>query len=526
MKYHQIKSFACIAILFFLLPQGIFSQEPFRVLWQEKSPVMTNNSVTYYPYSSTFCSIDEGKICRWQLSKKHNMTTDEFLWVVDRADLTSHVTNMFEIIPSPLNFSDKTDRLLTNPQREVLLVISPNGRNFLIRYFNGNSHLYNGSTGQEIVYKTIPENESLLGFDKKGDLFCGTQCLNPLLKIRNIETGEVLKEYNFQKMSYVPNLQIKPEYWLGNNIDTKFSGLLYSTLPAPFESFDDNITLIVLTVFQFEFHLALVIIYDNTTNFVITQSLVDTTNWYEKNNVFFSSYDNNFIAIHDGRQKLLLFDKKNRCFSKECNLQNLDRDPFLYITKAQFLSNGQIALSLLSSDGNRTFYLWNPSDGIFSKPFWTNQQEIISVSPNGRYIATSYKNSFNNLLDLCNDNITLWDTETRKEIHRIKINSSANIFFTSDWSLLEIHQIENNEGTIRKIIDLSMLFENKQNINIEQNIPIFRTWRTSDGKFSTEAQFVSVQNNKVTLKKQDGKEITVPIEKLSDTDRTYIEQQH
>jgi len=47
-----------------------------------------------------------------------------------------------------------------------------------------------------------------------------------------------------------------------------------------------------------------------------------------------------------------------------------------------------------------------------------------------------------------------------------------------------------------------------------------RTW--TSGKFVTEAEFVAVNGDSVTLKKTDGKEITVVLSKLSDADQEYV----
>ena len=46
-----------------------------------------------------------------------------------------------------------------------------------------------------------------------------------------------------------------------------------------------------------------------------------------------------------------------------------------------------------------------------------------------------------------------------------------------------------------------------------------RTWTDSTGKHTVEAAFVDLKDGKVRLKKEDGKIITIPIERLSDADR-------
>jgi hypothetical protein len=53
--------------------------------------------------------------------------------------------------------------------------------------------------------------------------------------------------------------------------------------------------------------------------------------------------------------------------------------------------------------------------------------------------------------------------------------------------------------------------------------PKVRTWTSGDGKFRTEAEFKSMGGGSVKLRKPDGSEINVPLEKLSDEDRRWID---
>lgn len=49
-----------------------------------------------------------------------------------------------------------------------------------------------------------------------------------------------------------------------------------------------------------------------------------------------------------------------------------------------------------------------------------------------------------------------------------------------------------------------------------------REWTSSDGKFTVEAELVEFANGMVRLKKDNGKEITVPLQKLSLLDREFV----
>ena len=51
-----------------------------------------------------------------------------------------------------------------------------------------------------------------------------------------------------------------------------------------------------------------------------------------------------------------------------------------------------------------------------------------------------------------------------------------------------------------------------------------RSWKSRDGKFKIEASLSEVDDGDVKLKKANGKIITVPLKKLSDKDKEYIER--
>jgi hypothetical protein len=52
--------------------------------------------------------------------------------------------------------------------------------------------------------------------------------------------------------------------------------------------------------------------------------------------------------------------------------------------------------------------------------------------------------------------------------------------------------------------------------------PQLRTWTDPSGTFRVEAAFVESKGGKVTLKKKDGTVLSVPLEKLSDSDQQYV----
>jgi hypothetical protein len=50
-----------------------------------------------------------------------------------------------------------------------------------------------------------------------------------------------------------------------------------------------------------------------------------------------------------------------------------------------------------------------------------------------------------------------------------------------------------------------------------------RRWTSADGRFTVDAELVEVTDGQVTLKKRTGETITVPVEKLSELDRRWLQ---
>lgn len=50
-----------------------------------------------------------------------------------------------------------------------------------------------------------------------------------------------------------------------------------------------------------------------------------------------------------------------------------------------------------------------------------------------------------------------------------------------------------------------------------------RTWSDKSGKFKVQAELIEVLKDKVALKKPDGKRVEIPLDKLSDADRKFVE---
>ena len=82
---------------------------------------------------------------------------------------------------------------------------------------------------------------------------------------------------------------------------------------------------------------------------------------------------------------------------------------------------------------------------------------------------------------------------------------------------------QNRESSIHR----SQLIIRKQDLKqlkVELAKSTSRPWKDASGKFTIEAVFVSKAASTITLKKEDGKEVTLPIAKLSKEDQAWIKE--
>ncbi|MCL2118370.1 MAG: hypothetical protein FWH27_08100 [Planctomycetaceae bacterium] len=113
-----------------------------------------------------------------------------------------------------MNESGKLDNDLKyypfNPPNPCVLEVSPDGKYFLVKLFAGPSFLYDSISGKHVDFalKKIDSfvHETIIGFSKSGHIYCGVQSVNPMLLLRNIETGEILK--SFEHPSAVSRLKL------------------------------------------------------------------------------------------------------------------------------------------------------------------------------------------------------------------------------------------------------------------------------------------------------------------------------
>lgn len=54
----------------------------------------------------------------------------------------------------------------------------------------------------------------------------------------------------------------------------------------------------------------------------------------------------------------------------------------------------------------------------------------------------------------------------------------------------------------------------------------FRTWTSSGDKFKVDAKFVRSSDDSITIQPRDGRQLTIALDKLSDADRQYVQEQN
>ena len=506
-------------------------------------------------------STDGVNIFRWTLEKNFSdnpRETEQYTWVISRVCMNDQKKKTY-IIPSEADERTLKRREINfYPVNDAILMVAPDGKYFILRFFNGKSILVCSETEKKVVLSKdtasgFHEGEIPLGFSDAGDLFCGTQCLNPLLLLRDTQSLMQKEVFYFRKMNYPPHVPLDPGYWLNDDVSQDNIGILYSVLPPPEDNPNSGLTVLPFTTFQFRFMMAMVVVYDSNDGFDCTQTLVDATRWFQREKVFIWSLDGKYLAVHDGPQKLQIYDREKRCFSDVCNIYGLSNESFLYIRKAWFLPSGEIALVIGRNPGreNRDIktVIWSPQTREFSEPFFT--PTILSVSPKGDFIATGTMKNQPSInfrrspyVEMA-ETIDFWCTKEEKKIHSLQLKSLSNVYFAPNWSLLECERLDENNEIVSEVIDLSKILS-LQNDNAEpqeSDPPIapsesveeaknaelsdqndYRTWTSANGSFQTEAKYLTSTETQVTIERKDGSQLAVDLERLSSSEREYVKQ--
>ncbi len=134
--------------------------------------------------------------------------------------------------------------------------------------------------------------------------------------------------------------------------------------------------------------------------------------------------------------------------------------------------------------------------------------------------------------------VAFWfDAEATKGVY---VGKDTNVTGTHSYTGLPdkgYHKVEEGyEWMIRAVVSDAngkkpsypkvKTYEDEDTSNAEVGeISKMRIWNDSTGAFSLEAEFVELKDGKVTLRKTDGKAITIDLEKLSQEDRDFVAKQ-
>jgi hypothetical protein len=559
MKPNQIFFLIFCFLSIFFVPKHIFAEVPVVRSEQVKITLtpftfkmLLNLPIIDADYSSWLFDYGDG------VERSVELFLNRIKYTGDQSDIDYKKYKIEEVCKAAQ--TDKTEKYYPfNPPAQISLEISPTGKHFLIKLFADQSFLYESDSGKYIdKFSSIPENkntEIILGFNRQGDLYCGIQSINPMIILRSISTGKKLKSYEFQGINFAPADKTMFSQLQGD--DVLESGIIYNYLSGPVESPDGKYTAFTFTLHQFHCLFAVVLVADNEKGRIIAKHLIDTSNWDFHKTRFLFNQESSHLLFQDGRKKIRLFDIKKDIITSVFTVPLYHGEKYAASTKEIdsffFTDDGKVIVCMkmprvafmrsevegLPSEPLVMSYLWDPDNGTITSPPWSVKDSYTLrywLSPDRNTVATYHVSYDPNDFTIvnrknCTEGISFWDTKSGELLHTINGHIESVSFFPN-WEKMSIisfnefpeKNIEQPIPTVtgtKTTYDLSNMINRKTIVTRE-----FRTWQTQDGKFSTVAQFVSIQDNKVTLKKQDSKEITVPIEKLSDTDRTYIEQQY
>ena len=357
-----------------------------------------------------------------------------------------------------------------------LFNISPDDRYVLICLYGSESIVYDTQENKSVRYSNRDNfqkewNEVKLGFDKDGNIYCGTQDISPMFLLRKFPSGDVIREYRFA-INYAGDKFIP--YQVGEANQFKL-GINYNYLQTPFESPNRKYTVFSFTVFQFQYMYAVVMVCDNKSGELVYKQLVSTSRWSYFSQPFAFSPDERYFFHQDNQNEICCIDLNNGLMTSRFRLQKMD--PRTASTIATFFLTPddnivvQLALPIYYYSPTREFRppsvdhplvltsLWNPIDNTVTYPEpWVKEGAYTLrhwISPDKKIVATYYVDydpdddyRIARRREEAPDTLAFWNIDTGKLLHKIEGNIT-NVNFSSDWKHVDVTSWEEGEKIIQ-----------------------------------------------------------------------------
>jgi hypothetical protein len=402
-------------------------------------------------------------------------TLNTKLFIVRESFITGEKTNfdISDIVNEKI--WEKNIIIGMNRPTGFLFEISPDDRYILIRLYGNRSILYDTlENKKDVKFDNIEEskNDIMLGFDKQGNVYCGTQDIAPMFLLRAFPSGKILKTFggainamNYTKSDFIPRM-------IGEKDQFKL-GIIHNYLAHPIENRGEKYAAFSFTVFQFQYIYAIVLVYDNKTGQCVFKQIVDTSAWNTNVPNFLFSHDETHFFYRDSYKEIVCVDLKKRltisCFSTSRKNNFLDFraiDDFFITPDNNVVIQAKIpeyyyqsspSLSPLEIKPYTLTYIWNPLDNsvTYPKPYVKEGAYTLKhwISPDKKIIATYYVDYDSQNFSIAQrrreapDTIAFGDISTGNLLHKIEGNITS-VNFSPNWKLINITTLEEKEHKV------------------------------------------------------------------------------
>ncbi|MDR1478964.1 MAG: hypothetical protein LBJ00_08480 [Planctomycetaceae bacterium] len=497
---------------------------------------------------------------------------------ISRFDIEKNETknfNLSQIINS--NNNHKIAPFIFNKPNQVQFDISMNGKYLLIRRFADTTIVYDIEKEKvvELNSKKWSEkkDETIIGFDRKGNLYCGVQSIAPIAVLRDFNTGDILRQYRFPRLNYPP-LREDYSHW-NTTKDQNEVGLNFNYLSSTIESPDGKYTLFTFTVYQFRCLFVILLICDNNSQRIISKHLLDTSDWNTNVTKFVFDKNGKKLLFQDGRVTIYCFDLEKRLITSrfEVPLRGdesesiaiaYEIESFFFTPSSDVVVQMRMPYAIIRNDSGtqktptsplKMTYLWNPIDGkiSFAKPWISDRQYALKhwISPDERIVAILSVEYDPNDFTIYNSNqsyakLDFWDIKNNKLLKSIEDKNISSVIFSSDWRFVVIKTVTKSAEAKKryKLVHVSDKSDNSTNrqSTIAINNSEYRYWESLSGQYSMTAKFISVlgidksdianidlsklTNKIITIEKEQTKKlIKVKFGDLSINDQNYMLEQ-